>query len=141
MSRDEIFALFANRQVHWRNRDPAGLAATHALNGVVHSPIFGKVEGAKAIEVSYQNLFAIFNDWTFEAEQALVDGDRVAQPFKVTATHTSELFGVAPTNRRFEIQGVLLFEFADGRISRERRVYDFTSLLIQVGVLKARPRD
>jgi predicted ester cyclase len=59
----------------------------------------------------------------------------------VTATHTSELFGVAPTNRRCEIQGVLLFEFADGRISRERRVYDFTSLLIQVGVLKARPRD
>jgi len=50
-----------------------------------------------------------------------------------------ELFGVAPTQRRFRVQGVLVFEFRDGKIAVERRLYDFTSLLVQVGVLKTKP--
>ena len=28
---------------------------------------------------------------------------------------------------------------ADGQIVQERRVYDFTGMLVQIGVLKARP--
>jgi len=139
MTRDEVFTLFASRQVHWRNRDPAGLAASHAEDGVVTSPMFGTVTGRPAIEASYRELFAIFEDWTFEPEQALVDGDRAAQPFHVQATHTQELFGIAATGRRLDIRGVLLFELADGRIQRERRLYDFTGMLVQIGVLKARP--
>jgi hypothetical protein len=34
---------------------------------------------------------------------------------------------------------VLLDEFEDGRIARERRIYDFTGLLLQIGALKAKP--
>jgi hypothetical protein len=34
---------------------------------------------------------------------------------------------------------VLIFEWRDGKIAVERRLYDFTSLLLQVGVLKAKP--
>jgi hypothetical protein len=34
---------------------------------------------------------------------------------------------------------VFLYEFKDGKIVRDRRVYDFTGLLIQVGTLKAKP--
>ena len=34
---------------------------------------------------------------------------------------------------------VFLFEFQDGRIVRERRIYDFTGLLVQIGVLSAKP--
>ena len=32
-----------------------------------------------------------------------------------------------------------MFEFRDGKIAVERRLYDFTALLLQVGVLKASP--
>jgi hypothetical protein len=34
---------------------------------------------------------------------------------------------------------VVLCEFSDHQIVHERRVYDFTGLLIQIGVLKAKP--
>jgi hypothetical protein len=34
---------------------------------------------------------------------------------------------------------VFLYELKDGQIARERRIYDFTGLLMQVGLLKARP--
>jgi len=32
-----------------------------------------------------------------------------------------------------------LFFFADGNIEREVRLYDFTGILVQLGVLKAKP--
>ena len=47
--------------------------------------------------------------------------------------------GLAATHRRCQIEGVRLYEMKDGLIQSERRLYDFTGLLIQVGVLKSRP--
>jgi hypothetical protein len=35
---------------------------------------------------------------------------------------------------------IFLLEFRHGAIVRDRRVYDFTGFLVQIGVLKAKPR-
>jgi predicted ester cyclase len=84
-------------------------------------------------------MFRGFGDWTYEGQETIIDGTRAAQLFTATATHTSELFGVEATHRKFKVQGVLVFELRDGKIQAERRLYDFTSLLLQLGVLKAKP--
>jgi hypothetical protein len=34
---------------------------------------------------------------------------------------------------------VFFYQLEHGKIVRERRVYDFTGLLLQIGVLKAKP--
>ena len=47
--------------------------------------------------------------------------------------------GMAPTRRKITFRCGLFHTVRDGAISRERRVYDFTGLLIQVGLLKAKP--
>jgi len=39
------------------------------------------------------------------------------------------------------VPGVFLYDLRDGRIAHERRIYDFTGLLIQAGLLKAKPAD
>ena len=139
MSRDEIRGLLLRRQEHWAAHDSAALASAHTEDGVVHSPIFGVITGRPEIEKSYRNLFRVFADWTFDGQDVIIDGSRVAQIFRVKASHTNELFGVAATNRRFEIHGALVFDFRNGLIQRERRLYDFTSLLLQLGILKAKP--
>ena len=139
MTREQIVTVLNAMQRAWNTRDPVGLAAAHSDDGTVHSPIFGEVKGRDAIEKSYRELFRAFGDWVLTFEDLIVDGERAAQVFHATATHTSDLFGVDATHRRFRVQGVLLFEFRDGKIATERRLYDFTGLLLQVGVLKARP--
>jgi predicted ester cyclase len=63
----------------------------------------------------------------------------VAQPFNATATHSADFMGLAASGRKFRIQGVRLYTMKDGKIQHERRAYDFTALLIQVGVLKSKP--
>ena len=49
--------------------------------------------------------------------------------------------GMSPTGKAFAVPGVFLFELRDGKIVRERRIYDFTSLLIQTGLMKAKPAN
>jgi len=139
MTREAILSFFAERQRHWEARSPDGLAAGHSEHGTVVSPMFGRRAGREAIRESYRALFGTFPDWTFISQPILIDGDRVAQPFSATATHVGEFMGLAGTNRRFQIQGIRLFDLKDGLIHHEQRLYDFTGLLIQVGVLRGRP--
>jgi steroid delta-isomerase-like uncharacterized protein len=139
MTREQIVVVLNAMQRAWNARDASALAAAHAEDGSVQSPIFGEVKGRAAIEKSYRELFRAFGDWILTYQDIIIDGARAAQTFEATATHTSDLFGVEATHRRFRVQGVLLFEFRDGKIATERRLYDFTSLLLQVGVLKAKP--
>lgn len=139
MTRDEILAFFAKRQQAWKDRDPVALAMAHAEHGRVVSPMFTTVQGREKILETYRALFRMFPDWDFDGEIPIVDGSRVAQPFHVRATHTGEFMGLAGTGRRFKVQGVRLFEMKDGLIAQERRIYDFTGLLLQIGVLRSRP--
>jgi predicted ester cyclase len=139
MTRQEILDFFAARQAHWKARDPDALASGHAVDGLVTSPMHGTPRGRASIAQSYRTLFSTFPDWQFMSDELLIDGARVAQPFAAEATHVGEFMGLPGTNRRFRIQGVRLYDMADGFIGREQRLYDFTALLIQVGVLRGRP--
>jgi steroid delta-isomerase-like uncharacterized protein len=139
MTREEIRNFFERRQALWNARDADGLARGHAENSTVVSPMFGRLHGRAAIAESYQSLYTTFPDWTPTIEDLLIDGGQAAQLFSVTATHVGEFMGLPGTNRRFQIQGVRLFRMGDGLIQHERRLYDFTGLLIQVGVLRGKP--
>lgn len=139
MTHEEIHEFFTRQAEHWRARDAAGLASGYVDDGTIVSPIFRTVTGAPAILASFESLFEIFPDWDYRAERLLIDGTEVAEPFTVTATHVGEFMGLRGCGRRFEIQGVRLFRMRDGRIEHERRYYDFTGLLIQIGVLKSKP--
>jgi predicted ester cyclase len=139
MTRDELLAFCKRRAEAWRRRDPVALASDHSERGTVVSPIYSKVVGRDAIQRSYESLFQSFPDWTMDSDAPLIDGDRLAVPFTARATHDGRFMGLDGTGRRCEIHGVLLMDMADGLIAHERRVYDFTGLLIQLGVLRSKP--
>jgi predicted ester cyclase len=138
MTHDEALAFFDRRQEHYRRRDPEALAADYTLDGVVHSPLFPDVAGRDAIEATYARLFSVFPDWELTFDAPIIDGDRAAQPFVVGATHVGEFMGLPGTGRRVQIHGALICTLRDGLIAEERRVYDFTGLLIQLGVLRSK---
>jgi uncharacterized protein (TIGR02246 family) len=139
MTRDDIFAIFTRREEAWRARDPVALANDHSPDGVVVSPTGGVLEGRAEIERIYRVWFTAFPDLMLNTEDLLVDGDRAALLCRITGSHAGEFFGVAPTGRRIEVAGAFIYRLQDGRIVHERRVLDFTGLLVQVGVLRAKP--
>ena len=139
MTREEVVALFERREAAWRERDAVALAADHAPHGVVISPTGGVLEGRKDIERIYRVWFTAFADFVFGTEDLIIEGDRVALLGRVTGKHSGEFFGMPATGRRIDIACGCFFRFEDGLIVHERRVLDFTGLLVQVGVLRAKP--
>ena len=135
----EIQELFSRQLKYWNTRDARALAACHAEDGLVVSPIFRTVSGREAILQSYLSLFELFPDWTYQSEDLLIHGNRAAEPYTAQATHVGEFMGLPGTGKKVHIQGVRLFELRDNLITKERRYYDFTGLLIQLGVLKGKP--
>ena len=140
MTRDQISALFTRREAAWHDHDAARLTADHAPDGIVVSPTGGVLEGRPDIERIYRVWFTAFPDLVFRNEDVIVDGDRVALVCHVSGTHGGEFFAVPPTGRRMELPAVFVYRFdANGLFAHERRVLDFTGVLVQVGVLRAKP--
>ena len=140
MTRDEIVALFARRQRAWDNIDAAALARDYSDEGTLESPMAGGVAaGRDAIERLYRTYFAAFPDFKFEQEALLIDGDQAVQLGTASGTDTGGFMGMAPTRRRMNMRLAVFHTLRDGQIARARAVYDFTGVLIQVGVLKAKP--
>ena len=139
MTRDAIVELMNRRLAAWAARDAAALAATHTVNSVVVSPTGGVLEGRPEIQRVYALWMAAFPDIVVQQQDLVIEGARVAQLLRLAGTHLGDFFGMPATNRHVDVQAALLMTVADGLVAEERRVYDFTGLLVQVGVLKAKP--
>jgi uncharacterized protein (TIGR02246 family) len=139
MDRDQILALFNRRAAAWQAHDAHALALMHAQNGTVISPTGGVLEGRAEIERIYRMWFSAFPDLVIAADDLLVDGERVVQIARVSGTHAGEFFGLSPTGRHLEMTVALVMTVRNAEIVHERRIFDFTGALVQIGVLRAKP--
>lgn len=139
MTRDEIRAMFARREDAFNEKDSASLAADYADDAVIDSPTAGVHQGPAAAKEAFDVIFHAFADNTRHTEALIIDGDRVAQVMTIEGTNLGGLMGLPPSGKHFRAPAVFLYDLRDDKIVRERRVYDFTGMLIQIGVLKARP--
>ncbi len=140
VTRDDISDLILKRQRGIEARDAAGLGRLYATGCVVESPTAGgSVTGPAAIAAVYDAWFKGFPDMVASFEPPLIDGDRVVQIVMTVGTDTGGFLGVPPTGKPFRLRVVFLSTAADQQIVREQRIYDFTGMLVQIGVLKAKP--
>jgi steroid delta-isomerase-like uncharacterized protein len=140
MTRDEIEAMFARRLAAHDRHDAAALAADYTADCIVESPTGGSQQGKDAAERVLQAVFDAL-DVTLHQESVIIDGDSVAQVVSIEGQDVGPFLGLAPTGKSFRVPGVFLYELKGGLIARERRIYDFAALLIQVGLLKVKPAD
>ena len=88
------------------------------------------------MEAAFRDLFQIFDALTIHVDDVLVDhesGDRVVYMSTITVTHLGEVLGFPGTGRRFAVKGVFMLGLKNGRIASERRLYDLTELILQIG--------
>ena len=139
MTRVDIESFFAGYQQAMMRHDAAAVAAHHAGDGLLESPWAGAVKGRSAIEQMHRAWFAAFPDTTYDSQELLIDGERIAWLVHLAGTDRGGFMGLPPSGKLFHCPVVLLCTLRDGLIVRDQRIYDFTGLLIQIGVLKARP--
>ena len=105
----------------------------------MESPVGGTVKGRTAIQNIYIEWFSSFPDVVYLTEHLLIDGNRAVQFVKMTGIQKGNFCGLAPTGKQFEVRCAFLFFLTGDKIAREIRIYDFTGVLLQLGVLKAKP--
>ena len=138
MTRDDIVAVFARRMDAINSRDLQQLQALYTPDCVVDSPMAaGTVQGRQAVTKIHQALLDGLPDLRLEQDLLLVDGDQAIQIS--TMTDSGGFMGLPPSGKTLRVTVVVACRFQDGLIVRERRIYDFTGMLVQIGVLKARP--
>ena len=139
MTRQQMEEFFKRRCELYDDLDAAGLASDYAENAVIDSPTGGVHQGREAAEKTFRVVFSAFLDLTTTLEDLVIDGDSAATVLSIEGTHIGEFLGLPPTGKRFTMPAVFFYTLQSGKIVRERRIYDFTGLLVQIGVLKAKP--
>jgi len=138
MTRDQITIMFERRRLALERQDTATLLKDYADDCVVESPAAGVHTGKKAIEEAIRGMFVAL-DVKVHQQALLIDGNSVAQVVLMDGTDIHEFLGIPPTGKSFRAPAVFLYELNEQKIIHERRIYDFTGLLLQIGVLKAKP--
>ena len=139
MTRDEVVAFFERRQEAFDNLDAAALAGDYAGDCRLESPTAGSVVGRADVEKVFRAWFDAFLDLKIRTDSLVIDGNRVAQVLSVEGTDIGGFMGLPATGKSCRFAAVCLYDFAGRQIARERRIYDFTGVLVQIGVLKAKP--
>jgi steroid delta-isomerase-like uncharacterized protein len=141
MTNDEARAFFTRFLEVWKRESVSAIIEFYTETARIESPIFHTVTGRADIEKSFNDLFRAFDDWSFHIDDVVVDAgpeDRAVLFYTSQGTHRGDLFGMPGTGRLVAVKQAVLFRFEQGRIASERRLYDFTGLLVQMGVLKAK---
>ena len=138
MTRSEIVALFKRRQEAYEDLDAKTLASDYIDASRIESPSTGIHTGREA-EKSLRTIFDAFLDITMSVDDLVIDGDIVVTFLSIEGTHMQEWLGFEPTGKRFQFSAAFVHRLKDGKIIHERRIYDFTGVLVQIGILKAKP--
>jgi steroid delta-isomerase-like uncharacterized protein len=142
MTNDDIRSFLDRFRRAWEIQDVKGLANCYADDCVVVSPIFSTLTGRHQVEKAFTDIFKAFETQLIQVEDIVIGNDdpmRVAMVWKLQSRHVGEVFGVPASGKRIERTIAFVLTLRDGRIINERRIYDFTSMLMQLGALRAKP--
>ena len=99
--------------------------------GAGEAPVYGPA----GFKVFWRNIRAALPDVRISVEDTVAEGEKVAARVVLEGTHRGEGLGVSPTGHRVKIAGIVLVQFANGRIIRGWNSWDQLGLLQQLGAL------
>jgi steroid delta-isomerase-like uncharacterized protein len=141
MTREDIVGLVNQWQAALDRRDADAFTGLYADSAALQSPLAGSVSGREGVKKAFEAFFRTFPDSAIVSEPPRIDGDRVVVVSAITGTHVGGFAGLPPSGKPFKFSIVFLLDFRGGEIVSDRRIYDFTGLMVQIGMLKAKPRD
>ena len=121
----------------FNERDDAGEADVRGQDYVAYAP--ASLEPAPLDSEAWTRFLAgfveAFPDLRLTVEDAVAEGDLVAQRVHFEGTHTGEFQGLPPTHRKVSFSGLELNRFVDGRVAEHWFQMDSLTLLQQLGLV------
>ena len=142
MTNDDIRSFLERFRRAWESQDVNALVGCYADDCVVISPIFNTLTNRSQVEKSFTDFFKALAIQKITVEDIVIDNEdppRAVVVWNLHVTHVGEMFGMPASGKRIERTSAFILTLRDGLITKENRIYDFTSLLIQLGALRAKP--
>ncbi len=139
MTREEIVAFFERRQVAYDNFDAGGVGRGLCRRLRRRQPYRWHAHGASIrAECARSGVRGVSRHENQNRSPA-----HRRRPCRavlsVEGTNIGGFLGLEASGKPFRLAAVFVYEFKDRQIVRERRIYDFTGMLTQIGVLKTKP--
>ena len=101
----------------------------------VHSDVLlpDSLEGPAAFREWVETVREGTPDMTKTVRETYVDGDTAIVVYTASGTHEGDIFGIAPTGRSIEVDGVVVSRVTDGRLVESTDVWDAFGLFAQLG--------
>ena len=121
----------------FNERDDAAEADVRAPDYVAHAP--ASLEPAPLDSETWTRFLSGFvegfPDLRLTVEDAVGEGNLVAQRVHFAGTHTGQFQGLPPTQRKVSFSGLELNRFVDGRVAEHWFQLDALTLLQQLGLV------
>jgi steroid delta-isomerase-like uncharacterized protein len=121
----------------FNERDDAAEAEVRAPDYVAYAPV--SLEPAPLDSEAWARFLSGFvegfPDLQLTVEDAVGEGDLVAQRIHFAGTHTGVFQGLPPTNRKVTFSGLEFNRFVDGRVAEHWFQLDSLTLLQQLGLV------
>ncbi len=141
LDRELVEELASRFQAAWESRDPQRLAALCTddvvwVDPASPAPLHGHAGVVRFASASFRMTSDFELEWT-EPPYVSATEPRALLPYRMRGTMDGpwELNDLAPTGRRFEIEGIDAWEVRDGLIARYRSFFDAADASRQMGVL------
>lgn len=126
----------------WNGNDPETAAELVHESYTIHDrALADELQGPELYRALADATREIFPDATFEIEDVVAAGEKVAVRWTMEGTHEGPLFGVDPTGRRVELDAIEIDRFESGTLVETWTQSDQLGLVEQVGALSLASED
>ena len=94
------------------------------------------VVGIDSARSYYANFVNGFSNITFTIKDVFGQGDKLVKYWNFKGTHAGVFFGIQPTNKIVNLDGVTLVRMENGKIAEERDIFDNLEFSQQLGLLE-----
>jgi len=95
------------------------------------------VVGIDAAKDFYNNYLIGFSDIEFTVKNIFGQGDNLAKHWNFKGKHTGDFFGIPPTGKTVDIDGVTIAKMKNGKIAQEQDFLDNMSFMSQLGIVSS----
>ena len=92
------------------------------------------IVGIDGFKAYYNNYLTGFSEVTFTILDAFGQGDKIVKHWRFQGKHTGEFFGIPPTGKTVNVEGVTLVKMKDGKIAQEQDFLDNLVFYQQLGL-------
>ena len=89
-------------------------------------------DGRSKLRAAAERLRFALDDVTFDVEDMIAEGDRVAVRLTASARQVGELMGMPPTGKSYSIGEIHIFRVEDGKIAEHWHHLDAPSMMAQL---------